>query len=112
VLLEHQHIEPIDKDTMAAAKIALRLFARERGGAERDAGFQHRLLHVLDRVEQDRRSVDDSGQVVVRRQLKRRWTSETPNVDKVFEIVTRHAPAGTLRRKAGSLVDDRELAYR
>jgi hypothetical protein len=35
-----------------------------------------------------------------------------PNVDKVFEIVTRHAPAGTLRRKAGSQVDDRELAYR
>jgi hypothetical protein len=36
----------------------------------------------------------------------------TPNVDKVFEIVTRHAPAGTLRRKAGGQVDDRELAYR
>jgi len=36
----------------------------------------------------------------------------TPDVDKVFEIVTRHAPAGTLRRKAGGQVDDRELAYR
>lgn len=35
-----------------------------------------------------------------------------PDVDKVFEIVTRHAPAGTLRRKAGGQVDDRELAYR
>ncbi len=40
MLLKHQYIEPIDKDTMAAAKIALRLLARERGGAERDAGFQ------------------------------------------------------------------------
>jgi hypothetical protein len=39
MLLEHQHIEPIDKDTMAATKIALRLLARERGRAERDAGF-------------------------------------------------------------------------
>jgi hypothetical protein len=39
MLLEHQYIEPIDKDTMAAAKVALRLLARERGGAERDAGF-------------------------------------------------------------------------
>jgi hypothetical protein len=43
MLLEHQYIEPIDKDTMAAAKVALRLLARERGGAERDAGFQNRL---------------------------------------------------------------------
>jgi hypothetical protein len=36
---------------------------------------------------------------------------KTPNVDKVCEIVTRRAPAHTLRRKSGGQVDDRELAY-
>jgi hypothetical protein len=36
---------------------------------------------------------------------------KTPNVDKVLEIVTRRAPAHTLRRKFGGQVDDRELAY-
>jgi hypothetical protein len=34
-----------------------------------------------------------------------------PNLDKVLEIVTRRAPAGTLRRKASGHVDDRDLAY-
>jgi hypothetical protein len=36
---------------------------------------------------------------------------KTPDVGTVLKIVTRHAPAGTLRRKAGRHVDDRELAY-
>jgi hypothetical protein len=37
---------------------------------------------------------------------------KTPNIDKVLEIVSRHAPARTLRRKSGGQVDNRELAYR
>jgi hypothetical protein len=45
----------------------------------------------------------------VRKRAKKDF--KTPNVDKVLEIVRLHAPAGTLRRKAGNNPDDRELAY-
>lgn len=44
-----------------------------------------------------------------RKRSKREF--RTPNLDQVLGIVTRRAPAGTLRRKAGSHVDDRQLAY-
>jgi hypothetical protein len=45
-----------------------------------------------------------------RKKAKKEFT--TPNVDKMLEIVRLHAPAGTLRRKAGNNPDDRELPYR
>ena len=40
MLPQHQDVEPVDEDAVAAANVALRLLARERGRAERDPDFQ------------------------------------------------------------------------
>jgi hypothetical protein len=71
MLLQHQHVEPIDEDSVTAADIVSRLFARKSGCAERNAGLKNRLFHVLDGIEEDRR-IEFASNAELGRQVERR----------------------------------------
>src|SRR6516165_7640115 len=88
VLLQHQHVEPVNEDAVTAAEIALRLFPCKSGCAECNTGLKNCLFHVLDGIEEDRR-VELAGNAEFSRQVERRDNHVVNALDlaDVFDVV-------------------------
>jgi hypothetical protein len=101
VLFQHQHIESVHEDAVAAVDVAMRLLTRERGGAECDASFPYRLLYMLHGIEQDR-GIEPAGNTELGGQVERRNDHVIDAIDlaDVFDAVD------------GGLGLDEEAAYR